>query len=418
MKGLLLDYAKQYCVTISREDDSTPDIFSQLINVLAEKIGKVVVLIDEYDKPMLDNIDDVELTKKMRDTLRNFYTILKAQDHHLKFVLLTGVTKFSKVSVFSGLNNPQDLSLDDRYATMLGYTQSELEMVFKPWIHRLAEKNKRTIEQELAEIKHWYNGYQFSPEGVRVYNPFSTLLLFEQQVYRAHWFATGTPTFLLKLIEQQQFDVPDIENIQITEEAFTTYDIDTLDTLSLLFQTGYLTIKHYDPIEKSFELDYPNLEVERGFTASLLQYFTKVTRGNQDNTVFKLRRYLKDSDYESFFNEIKRFFSAIPYDLHMKGEKYYQNILYFLLTLIGIELNIEVHTNIGRIDAVIELPEQVLIFEFKLDQSADIALAQIHAKEYAEPYQHQEKIIMLFGVNFNTKERNIHEWKQEVLKSC
>ena len=388
----------------------------KLIRLLGERGEKAVVLIDEYDKPLLDNIDDVELTKKMRTVLRQFYAILKAQDGNLKFVLLTGVTKFSKVSVFSDLNNLQDLTLDRAYGTLLGYTQEELEQVFAPWIKRLAENSEHTVDEELIKIKRWYNGYQFSSKNEKVYNPFSTLLLFQQQEYRAHWFATGTPTFLLKLIEDQQFDITQIDDIRVQESAFSSYDIDKLDIFSLLYQAGYLTIKQFDGRRNIYMFGYPNLEVEEGFTESLLEYFTKLSRAYQDTTVFKLVDYINAKDYKSFFDELKIFLSKISYDLHMMSEKYYQNIVYFIFTLMGVELQIEVHTHFGRIDAVIEFDDRILIFEFKLDQSADVALKQIHEKKYAEKYQGLGKDIQLFGVEFSTKERNIVEWKLEELK--
>ena len=410
MKGLLLDKAKEYSVWISREDEPVSGILNQLIDALS-RIDKVVVLIDEYDKPILDNLDNNDLAVNMRNKLRDFYTILKAQDGNIKFILLTGVTKFSKVSVFSGLNNLTDLTLDNGYASILGYTQSELETVFRSWIDKLAKKNKHTVLEELSKIKLWYNGYQFSSEGEPVYNPFSTLLLFQQQEYRAHWFATGTPTFLLKLIEKENFDITKIEEIRVRESAFATADVNNLDVFSLLYQTGYLTIKNFYSDRQSYQLNYPNREVELGFTESLLEYTTKISRAQQDTTMLQLVDWLVAKDYQAFFDELKRFFSTIPYYLHIKSEKYYQGVLYFIFRLMGIEIDVEVHTSLGSIDAVITLKDCVLIFEFKLDQSVDIALAQIHDKKYAEPYKNLGKEIQLFGVEFSTKEHNIFDWK-------
>lgn len=413
MKRFLSRIAEDYQVKPLNLEGSVSDVFSDLILALSS-IDKVVVLIDEYDKPILDNLKNIEVARAMRDLLRDFYTILKAQDAHLRFLLLTGVTKFSKVSVFSGLNNLQDVGLTDQYSSLLGYTQEELEAYFPPHIDTLAEKENLSRKETLQKIKRWYNGYQFSPEGTRVYNPFSTLLLFAHKAYRTHWFNTGTPTFLLELIDQQNYIPQDFRGMEVGASAFESADIEKLSLLALLYQTGYLTIKSYDKSISSFILDYPNLEVEQSFEEAILTRFAEVDPAQESQAIFQLIRALQARDWDRFFNALKAFLANIPYEFHQPTERYYQSIFYLIFRLLGYRLNIEVHTHIGRIDALLEFKDETLIFEFKLDQSAEVALQQIKDREYFAGYLQQGKPITLIGVSFGSKERNVLEWKSEV----
>jgi hypothetical protein len=406
--------AEQHGVRLSAV--SISDRLNELITELAEtKNKKVVVLIDEYDKPLIDQIHYPEIALKNREILKHFYGILKAQNANIRFILLTGVSKFSKVSVFSGLNNLEDISLLTDYATLLGYTHEELIDYFSLEIDRLAQKEDLLRPALLDEIKHWYNGYRFSEKDISVYNPFSTLLLFKQQKFSAHWFATGTPTFLVNLIQERQFDIANIENLKIREADLSVFEIDKLSVLPLLYQTGYLTIKFYDRSSGHYELDYPNREVEVAFLESLLAHFSKVDEPVQSSFIFDMVAALKEQSFDAFFQHLKGFLASIPYELHIPGEKYYQNIFYFVFNLVGLRLNAEVHTNRGRIDAVIEGKDWVLIFELKVDKSAQEALEQIKAKGYAEPYRLQQKAIYSIGLNFNAAERNVNEYLVEQL---
>jgi hypothetical protein len=420
--ALLIDYLTQRLVKIAEEygvslnpklEPSTA--LQVLIESLAKNNSNVVVLVDEYDKPLLDQINNVEVALQHRDTLKQFYGILKSQDQNLRFVMLTGVSKFSKVSVFSGLNNPNDISLASNYAALLGYTQQELEHYFEPWIEPLARKEDLSKPVLLAKIKHWYNGYRFSDANVKVYNPFSTLLLFDHQKFTTHWFATGTPTFLINLIDERKFDVTVLERLEVQESTFTVYEVDQLEILPLLYQTGYLTIQDYDNEYRSYTLGYPNFEVEQAFVNSLLARFTQVEKSEQDVYLFRLVKLLKRIEFEEFFSTLNQYLTQIPYELHMKKELYYQNIFYLLLTLVGLTMDAEVHTNRGRIDAVIELKDRVYIFEFKLDKTAQAALDQIKQRGYAEKYIHMKKTLYLLGVNFSTEKRNIESWLLETM---
>jgi hypothetical protein len=406
--------AEQYDVKFTTEL-AVAEKLNELITQLAKNNQKVVVLIDEYDKPLIDQIHRPEIALENREILKHFYGIIKAQDANIRFVLLTGVSKFSKVSIFSGLNNLEDISLLNDYATLLGYTQEELTDYFSLEIDSLAQKKGLSRQVLLDKIKHWYNGYRFSKEEISVYNPFSTLLLFKQQEFSEYWFETATPTFLVKLIQEQQFDITDIEKLRIEKSDFSTYEIDELNVLALLYQTGYLTIKSYNPDSEYYELGYPNREVEMAFLKSLLAYFSKVGKPVQSNFILDMVEALEKLSFDDFFQLLKGFLASIPYDLHIKGEKYYQNIFYFVFNLVGLRLNAEVHTNRGRIDAVIEGKDNILIFELKVNKSAKEALEQIKTKGYADQYRPQQKAIYLIGLNFNSEERNVSEYVVEQL---
>jgi hypothetical protein len=411
LKFHLHEIAGQYGVKLP-DSLSVSDSLNKLISQLAEKNNnkKVVVLIDEYDKPLVDQIHRPEIALENREILKQFYGILKAKDANLRFVLLTGVSKFSKVSVFSGLNNLEDISLLPDYATLLGYTQEELTTYFSMEIDRLAQKEDCSRSAILDKIKHWYNGYRFSKGEVAVYNPFSTLLLFKQQEFSVHWFNTGTPTFLVNLIQERQFDVADMEKLEIGASSFSTYEIDKLSVLPLLYQTGYLTIKSYDEESGHYQLGYPNREVEVSFLESLLGVFSQLEEPVQNDVIFRMVRELKKPNFDAFFELFKGFLSSIPYELHMPKEKYYQNIFYLVFKLVGLQLNAEVHTNRGRIDAVMVGKDKILIFELKMDKSAQEALEQIKTKGYADQYMTQQKTIFLVGLNFNSLERNLGEY--------
>lgn len=415
-KGLnerIKNIAKQHQVELD-DDSPAQTLLLQLIEALARNNNQVVVLVDEYDKPLLDNVDDPEIMVQIREVLKGFYGILKAQDKNLRFVFLTGVSKFSKVSIFSGLNNLEDITMTSTGAALLGYTQQELETYFQPYINKLAEEVNIAIDELLKKIKVWYNGYRFSHDNIPVYNPFSTLLLFKHQTFSHHWFASGTPTFLTKLIERTHFDIQQVENIRVMPAAFATYEVEDIQPLPILYQAGYLTIKDYDPKNDYYTLGYPNYEVKTAFIDTLLNSTSHITKAYQDSYLLEMQEALVVADFEKFFASLQRYFANIPYDLHISNEKYYQNVFYFLFTLLGLKIQAEVHTNLGRIDAVLELEKDVFIFELKVDKSAQEALNQIKERRYAEKYADRSSV-SLIGVNINTKQRNIDDWLIEKL---
>jgi hypothetical protein len=372
---------------------------------------RVVILVDEYDKPLLDHLDDLAEARRVREVLRSFYGVIKGMDAHIRFVMLTGVSKFSKVGVFSGLNNLFDLSLDPTYSAILGITQDELEMYLAGNLIRLAAGVGETEPAVLARIRAWYNGFCFSKACQSVYNPFSLLLALERQDYGNFWFDTGTPTFLIKLIEQRGYDVRSLDNLDLDELAFSAYDLDELPVAPLLYQTGYLTIKQYDPASRLYRLGYPNYEVEHAFLTYLLAAFTPADIGTAGAELYRLRSALQAADFDRVFTILRAFFAGIPYDIQMPQERYYQTVFYLIFRLLGLQTGVEVRSSRGRADAVVELADSVLIFEFKLEGTPADALAQIRRQGYAEPYQSDPRPVYLVGVRFDLAQRTVAAWE-------
>lgn len=407
----LNEIAADYNVTLTGV--SAANYLENLIKKLSVK-QKVVVLIDEYDKPLLDRIEDIDIVKANREILRQFYTILKAEDARLKFVFLTGVTKFAKVSVFSGINNLIDLTMLDQSSALLGYTRHEIETYFSKEIEGLAAKKKLSLQECYAQIKQWYNGYKFSEEGEWIYNPYSILNLLHAKTFKAHWFETGTPSFLINLIRQREFDLSNLEEIKVSAQGFSSFDIEDLPTLSLLYQSGYLTIKAYLPEISAFSLGFPNREVNMAFSESLLTAFA-TSKTDSNKLLIDISLNLRASTWNTshFFEIIERLFALIPYDLYVKHEKYFHTLFYLVIKLAGFHIGAEIHTKQGCTDAVLEMQDKIIIFEFKLDESAQKALDQIKQKKYYALYQEKGLPIYLIGINFNAKERAIDDWTVE-----
>jgi hypothetical protein len=378
---------------------------------------KAVVLIDEYDRPLIDNIEDMELAKANQKILRQFYSILKAEDRYLQFIFMTGVTKFAKVSLFSGLNNLIDLSMLEQYSALLGYTREELERYFKNDIEDLATKRGLTLDTCYAQIKEWYNGYKFSYDGQWVYNPFSVLSLLNSKVFSPHWFETGTPSFLIDLIKKRQFDLSNLEQINVDGESFSTFDIEDLPTLPLLYQTGYLTIKSFLPQVNAFCLGFPNREVSQSFSKNLLTTFAR-SNAECSKLLVELSMNLSSTswDYNQFFELIQQLFSLIPYDLYVKHERYFHSLFYLTVKFAGFQIGAEIHTQQGRTDAALEAKDKVLIFEFKFNENAQVAIDQIKQKKYYQFYQDRKLPIYLLGINFNGDKRAIDDWQVEQIR--
>ncbi len=395
---------------IELKEKNYKDGFKELLKKLS-KVEKVVLLIDEYDKPIINFVDDLETAKKNRDILKNFYETIKACDEYIRFAFLTGVSKFSKVSVFSGLNNLTDITLSENFATIIGYTEKQLQFYFEDRIKLLAEKLEKTEQETKDTIKNWYNGYSWNGKDF-VYNPYSILLLFEHQSINNYWFQTGTPAFLLKLIKEHQTNIIKFENKAVHSKIFDSYEIENINVESLLFQTGYLTVKEIKNQLSPFReyiLNYPNTEVRASFLNHLLMEFSN-SQDNDEIMISRLVNTLENKDLDEFFERIKEVFSNIPAIIFMANkEAYYHTIIYLILTLIGVRIAAEVHTNKGRIDAVVETNERIYVFEFKMANSKQ-AIKQIETKKYYEKYLTSKKEILLVGVSFDIEERNIKEW--------
>lgn len=414
LKRFLQRLAKEQGITLG--DHGLPGLFDELIYELSSR-GKVVVLIDEYDKPIIDNINNVEEAIRMRDLLKSFYSVIKASDEYIRFALLTGISRFSRVGIFSGLNNLRDISLSDGFASIVGITQAELEDNFSDYLSDCAEQLALSVPELLVEIRHWYNGFRFSGTGESVYNPFSVLFFFSDKRFSNYWFESGTPSFLIKLIRAKEYDIEQVNQLQIGESAFSSYEIDNLQITPLLLQTGYLTIQSYDPETRLYTLNYPNYEVEDSFLTHLLGSFSRVETGSTTDYLWQLITALRANKLDEFFQILKVFFAQVDYTLQIKQEKYYQTIFYLIFKLIGLRIQAEVSTDKGRIDAVIELESAIYLFEFKLDGNAQIALEQIKQKEYFVRYLHQGKTIHLVGVNFDMHSHQVSEWLVESLES-
>jgi len=385
--------------------------FRKIIQALSEKNGKVVVLIDEYDKPIVDHIDDIERATKNREVLREFFGVLKPCDAFLRFVFLTGVSKFSRVSIFSELNNIRDITLSKQFATLLGYTQTELESYFDKYIQSLCFELGIKKADLLAKIKTWYDGYSWNAKD-KLYNPFSILNLFAEQRFSNYWFATGTPSFLIKLIKNTQRDVTAFENQKISEIIFDSYNIESLNIFALLFQTGYLTITEIDQKSRTLQyvLNYPNFEVKEAFVTYLFASFTQNELGKIQPAAENLREYLETENLEGFMNIIRALFAKIPYPLHIEKEAYYHSLFYMILVLMGVEIDLEVLTDKGRIDGVLAFENKIYLIEFKYAKAGsnmarltNNALKQIKTKNYGERFLTDSRPLIYLGVGFAGK---------------
>jgi hypothetical protein len=387
--------------------------FAELIRLVHERHGApVVVLVDEYDKPILDNITDPPRAAEMRDGLRNLYSVLKGADPHLKFVFLTGVSKFSKVSLFSGLNNLQDITLDARWSALCGYTDHDIDTVFAPELPGL----------DRDEIRRWYNGYNW--RGVGIYNPFDVLLLFDTREFKAHWFDTGTPTFLVKLLADQSWFTPDLAQLKADEMELLSFEVEQIGAVALLFQAGYLSVHAVEETETReliYTLGYPNREVEMSLNRVLLPGYGVPGRAASLNRQTLLKA-LRERDWIAMETTLRALFASIPSDWYRKNplagfEGHYASVFYSHLAGLGLDLRVEDATNQGRIDLTLVQQEQVFLFEFKVvaDEPEGHALRQIRDKGYAEKYLGRGANVHLIGVEFSRTARNIVGFEVETL---
>jgi hypothetical protein len=391
------------------EDKDAGSAFSELIELVVDKTGKqVVILIDEYDRPIVDYIDPYNLEKanEQRDILKDFFSILKNASNHIRFLLITGVSKFSKVSIFSELNHLTDLTLDPKYAALCGYTQAELEHYFAPFI-------KVMPPDTLTKIKTWYNGYSWDGNTF-VYNPFSVLNFFNTQVYGNYWFVSGTPTFLTKLLRKRfHYVLEKTEVSNLILESFRLEKFDALDVNSLLLQTGYLTIKEITP-QGQLILDYPNREVKEAFGQFLLSEFTEtaVTVPYGPNIL----RALDNNNLAEVIKIINELIQSVPDQNYIKAEeKFFHAIIHLIFTMVGSDPRSEMHTATGRMDTVIMTNERIFLFEFKRDGTAKAAIQCIKDRQYADSLRHRNKPITGVGVVFSTKKKGVADWDREEL---
>lgn len=396
----------------TQESETTLSLrFKGVIQRAAEKTGRnVVVLIDEYDKPMLQAIHNKELQSSYRNILKAFYGVLKSKDAYLQFALLTGVTKFSKVSVFSDLNNLMDISMDNRYATICGITEQELVTDLGEYIRDLSETLQMSYEDLLRELQERYDGYHFVEDSEGLYNPFSLLNTFARKKLGNYWFETGTPTYLVELLKENHYPLEHLTYEQATADTLT--GIDTVDSspIPVLYQSGYLTIKDYDSEFETYTLGFPNKEVEEGFTRFLLPYYAHIRSGSSAFHIVNFVKEVRSGDIDGFMKRLQSFFSDTPYELVRDLELHYQNVLFIIFRLVGFYTQAEYHTSEGRVDLVIRTDQFIYVMEFKLDGTAEEALQQIEEKQYALPFVSDSRRLFKVGVNFSNATRNIEKW--------
>lgn len=396
---------------ITLTESSYDQRFMELLEKLSTLKGKVVLLIDEYDKPLIDYLEKDQLPTAFEHQriLKNFYSIIKSADPYLEFLLITGVSKFSKVSVFSDLNNLNDITIDENFSDLTGYTQAELERYFHKWIeYGLKKFSNLSRGQFLDQIKTWYNGYTWDGE-VYVYNPFSILNFFNKRSFEDYWFKSGTPSFLIKKLQEQAYF--NLNDLKVNRILFESYTLDNLDIRSLLFQTGYLTIEAIDQYG-FYTLDYPNREVEEAMHNHLIAALLHRSPLDSTRPVIQLKEAFDNNDLPKVAAIINAMLKDVPSHLLAdKGEHFYHALVHLHFRYLGLFLQSEVHTSDGRMDAVVHTPERIFVLEFKIGQSAAAALRQIREKGYIQKFLLENKPITAIGINFDPERRRVSEWE-------
>ena len=377
--------------------------FAGIIERACKQAGqRVVILVDEYDKPMLQAIGNEELQKKFRDTLKPFYGALKTMDGCIKFAFLTGVTKFGKVSVFSDLNNLDDISMRKDYVEICGVSDQE--------IHEFADARGITYDRLCTELKDCYDGYHFTHNSIGIYNPFSLLNAFKYKEFGSYWFETGTPTYLVKLLKKHHYDLERMAHEETDAQVLNSIDSESTNPIPVIYQSGYLTIKGYDERFGIYRLGFPNREVEEGFIRFLLPFYANVNKVESPFEVQKFVREVETGDYDSFFHRLQSFFADTTYEVIREQELHYENVLFIVFKLVGFYTKVEYHTNNGRVDLIPQTDKFIYIMEFKLNGTAEEALQQINNKRYALPFEADGRKLFKIGINFSEKTRNIEKW--------
>jgi len=398
--------ARKYGVDLPDGNISTK--FQYLIETLFKTKGKVAIIIDEYDCPLLDAINHPQIHSEIKEELKGFYKVLKASDQYIQFVFITGITKFAQVSLFSGMNQPEDISFNFNYAALCGFTQEELESYFESEINEYAKKNG-SRENYLDKLRNFYNGYKFAKNADKVYNPISVMKHFGNDGdFRVFWAETGTPSFLANYIDRNGADIADIENVELPPEAFGKYNEDEITLIPLMYQAGYLTIKDYNELSLSYKLGYPNTEVRSSFSEFLAKQYSSLDMLKRASVMNKLFKALQSGNVDAFMETIKIYMQSIKFDLITKMTEYYFEFAFAnILNMLGFNCEIEVHSAIGNVDAIIKQQKNVFVIEAKLDRPVEEALRQIEEKKYYIPYMEKGLNIFKIGVVFGEKERNV-----------
>jgi hypothetical protein len=399
-------------------DESEKAYSSRFAGIIRRAYNKtkgtqVVILIDEYDSPLLDSQQNEELRVALRTTMRDFFSPLKDATEYIRFLFITGISKFSQLSIFSELNSLKNISMDATYSSICGITETELLTQMKEDIQALAKANKETYEEACAHLKRQYDGYHFSEDSEDIYNPFSVINVLSDKKYANYWFSTGTPTFLIELLQQMNVDLPDLESNVVDAETFDRATENITNPLPVLYQSGYLTIKSYDSYSDMYTLGYPNEEVRVGFIRGFIPSYLHILESTGVSFSGLFVGDLKRNNLESCMERTKAFFASIPYDLNNKTEKDFQTNFYIIFRLMGQRVDTEVKSAIGRADAVLKTHTHIYVFEFKVDGTPEQALEQINSKNYAIPYASDGRKVVKIGVNFDSATRTIGDWKTE-----
>ncbi|WP_455663819.1 ATP-binding protein [Phocaeicola sp.] len=405
----LVEWEKQYGAEPA--ENSLAMRFEGIIQRAYTQTGqRVVILVDEYDKPMLQAIGNEALQKSFRETLKAFYGALKSKDGCIKIGVLTGVTKFGKVSVFSDLNNLDDISMWNEYIELCGISEREIHENLEAELYEFADARGITYDKLCAELKECYDGYHFTHNSIGMYNPFSLLNAFKRKEFGSYWFETGTPTYLVKLLKKHHYNLERMAHEETDAQVLNSIDSESTNPIPVIYQSGYLTIKGYDERFGIYSLGFPNREVEEGFMKFLLPFYAHVDKVESPFEIQKFVREVESGDYDSFFHRLQSFFADTTYELIRDQEVHYQNVLFILSKLMGFYVKAEYNTSHGRIDMVLQTDKFIYIMEFKLEGTAEEALKQINEKQYALPFEADGRKIFKIGVNFSAKTRNIEKW--------
>lgn len=417
LRNLLDTYLRRWERVYGCYEEENPSLsqrFHAVIRAAKEKTGRnVVVLVDEYDKPLLQAIGNEDLQNEFRSALKAFYGVLKSADADIRFALLTGVSKFSKVSVFSDLNNLMDISMSPHYYDICGISERELHDTFDNEVGELASVNDQTKEEAYETLRQRYDGYHFSPDTPGMYNPFSVLWTLSEQQYGSYWFSTGTPTYLVQLMKEFDLNPKELSGYEASANELDSVQIKVDNPIAVLYQSGYLTIKGYDKRFKTYTLDYPNDEVKEGFVNFLLPYYTYSRQINNASIIGQFVQSLERGNSNRFMELLQAFMADIPYELVRDLEVHYQNVIYIITKLMGLYVQAEYRTSRGRIDLLVGTDKYVYIIELKHDGTAEEALAQINSKDYALPFVTDGREVVKIGANVTSETRNLERWVVE-----
>lgn len=413
LNGILEIEEKKYGLKVNSINEKS--FGGRLKNILlaatAQTGKQVVVLIDEYDAPIHDSVSDEELQKAIRNIMRDFFSPLKQQEGNIRFVFITGISKFSQLSIFSELNNLKFLTLKDEYSSCCGITKSELTQYFREGIEEMAEHNGLTYEETLRQLRQHYDGYHFSINSEDIFNPYSIINALDDKEFNSYWFTSGTPTFLAELLQQKNLDMLNLDDLWINDDRFDTPTEKLTDPIPVLFQSGYLTIKGYERRGKLYHLCFPNQEVRQGFSKSLVRYYTAQDMNRYDAIVYAYsKNVLINDDMGAFMPHLKAFYDKFPYTIINNNERHYQAVMFTIFTMLGEDVKVEHTTSDGRIDLVLKTDKSIFIFELKYEKSADTAMAQISGKDYAKAFADDERKVVKVGVNFSEDQRSIEDW--------